>query len=67
MALENKFLIKLDESNYDGQVQISDQGVDQVAANLYDDILEGRTTAVVVAEMFKFIDEVASSVKGKGR
>lgn len=65
MSLENKFLIKLDESNYNGQVSISDQGVDQVATKLYNDILEGHTTAVTVAEMFKFVEEVGKSVKGK--
>lgn len=62
---ENKFLIKLDESNYNGQVQISDQGVDQVATKLYNDVLEGRVTAVTVAEMLKFVDEVGTKVKAK--
>lgn len=61
---ENKFMIRLDESDYNGQVQISEVGVSQVASKLYDDIIEGRSTAVQVAEMFKFVEEVSKKVKG---
>lgn len=63
MSSPNKFLIKLDESNYNGKVSITEAGVEQVAAKLYDDVLEGRTSAVTVIEMLKFTGEVEAKIK----
>lgn len=63
MSTVNKFLIKLDESNYNGKVSVSEAGVEQIAIKLYEDVLEGRSGAIAVAEMLKFVGEVETKVK----
>lgn len=65
MSTVNKFLLKLDDSIFNGSIQVSEAGVEQVAHKLYTDVLEGKTSAINMVEMFKFIDEVGSSVKAK--
>lgn len=60
----NKFLIKLENSTYDGKVQISESGVEQVSQKLFNDVLEGRTPAMSVVELFKFVEQIGTKVKG---
>jgi hypothetical protein len=65
MSTVNKFLIKLEDSKYDGSIQVSEAGVEKVADKLYMDVLEGRTSAINLVEMLKFVETVGSVVKGK--
>lgn len=60
----NKFLIKLEDANYNGQINVSENGVEKVANKLFNDVLEGNTPALSMIEMFNFIDKVGSKVKG---
>ena len=58
------FLIQLDEVKFKGnELQVSKANAEGVARTLYNQIMNGNTTAITVAEMFKFFDEVAGQVK----
>jgi hypothetical protein len=60
----NKFLIKLEDSSYDGKIAVSEAGVERVADKLFNDVLEGNTSAINMVEMFKFVEQVGTKVKG---
>lgn len=57
------FLIKLDDVNHKNKLPISKSGVNSVAGKLYEDVIEGRTSAISLAEMFKFMEEVSKELK----
>lgn len=60
----NKFLIKLEDSSFNGNIAVSEAGVERVSDKLFQDVLEGKTSAINMVEMFKFVEEVGKKVKG---
>lgn len=58
----DKFLIKFEKQKYNTPA-ISKQSAKVTAAKIYMDIMEGRATAIDIAEMMKFIGDVESSLK----
>lgn len=62
---KGKFLIQLDESKVNRSLPICKSSVLQVADDLFNQVLEGKVSAVNTAELIKFMEEVAKEVKGK--
>jgi hypothetical protein len=62
---KNNFVIKLENTGFDGSIQVSEDGAEQVGERIYNDVLEGRTSAIAVVEFLKYLDQISSVVKGK--
>jgi hypothetical protein len=58
----NQFLIQLDEAQYKTP-DISKKGSFIAANNIYNSIMEGHSSAIQVAEMFKFVEETSKQLK----
>jgi hypothetical protein len=62
---KGKFLIQLDESKANRSLPICKSSVLQIADDLFNQVLEGKVSAITTAELIKFMEEVAKEVKGK--
>lgn len=66
MAVKSKVTMELDTLKYQSKdVQISKPAASNVAQKLYEDVLNGQTSAIQVVEMINFITEVGSQLKTK--
>jgi hypothetical protein len=59
---ETNLQISLNETNY-RSLDLTKKGVMTAAQNIYSDIMDNGTSAVRVAEMFKFIEETHKQLK----
>jgi len=62
MEQSKEFLIKLDKTEYKTP-DISKKGSFVAANNIYTSIMEGNTSAIQTAEMFKFVEETYKQLK----
>ena len=62
--MKANFQIQLNESKFDKELQISKGNAIGVANTLYQQVLDGQTSAINVAELFKFMEHVGEQIKG---
>jgi len=62
MKESNDFIIKLDKTQYETP-DISKKGSFIAANNLYTSVMEGYSSAIQIAEMFKFVEETSKQLK----
>jgi hypothetical protein len=60
--IETNLQISLNETNY-RSFDLTKKGVITAAQNIYSDIMDNGTSAIRVAEMFKFIEETQKQLK----
>ena len=65
MSTQAKVSLQLDTLKLNKSLIISELSADGVAQKLYNQVLEGETSAVQVAEMINFVNKVGESLKSK--
>lgn len=62
MSEETKFILKMDDTGYKTP-EVSKKGAIKSAHSIYEQIMEGKLSAIQVAEMFKFVETSYEELK----